>query len=368
MKRLFFLFSFILLLTACGQAPQQANVPLNVAPEQGQSMVTQPALPEPEPIIPYDYTLRFAGDVSLADGAVPTKAYINRGLEGCFSEEILTQMREADLMCLNSEFAFTDRGTAVEKNYNFRADPSRVSVLQDMGVDLAVLANNHVFDYGEVGLADTLKTFRDAGVPYVGAGENIAEASATYYADLGECTVAYIAGSRVEWTMQTRGATETQSGVFRTAEGNDLICQRITEAKEVADFVVVYIHWGMEGDTWLEPYQLASGKQFIDAGADVVVGDHPHVLQGIEFYNGKPIFYSMGNYWFSSAARYTMLLNVNLTRDDTGATGVSYSLTPAWTEGGKVSTVSDERAFYDYMESISEGITIDDNGFVTEAQ
>lgn len=366
MKRLVLLLSLILLLSGCTAPAQPGNVNMNLAPTAASPLI-KPERPEgPPPIVPYDYTLTFAGDVSLADGAVPTRAWQNRGVEGCFSQELLDIMRGADLFTLNSEFSFTDRGTRIEKNYNFRADPSRISVYDELGVDLAVLANNHVFDYGEVGLADTLTTFRDAGIPYVGAGENLDEASATYYADLGEITVAYIAGCRVEWTMQTRGATEELSGVFRTAEGNDLICRRIAEAKEKADFVVVYIHWGMEGDTWLEPYQLASGKQFIDAGADVVVGDHPHCLQAIEYYNGKPIFYSLGNFWFSSAAKYTTLLNIELTRDDTGTTAVTYSLTPAWTEGGRVTTVSNERAFYNYMESLSDGVTIDDNGIISE--
>lgn len=167
--------------------------------------------------------------------------------------------------------------------------------------------------------------------------------------------------------MQTRGATETKSGVFRTAESNALMCQRIAEAKEKADYVVVYIHWGMENGTWLEPYQLTSGKEFIDAGADVVVGDHPHVVQGIEYYKGKPIFYSLGNYWFSSYGRYTMLLNLHLERDDRGNESISCTITPGWTQGGRVTCVDDEREFYDYMESISVGdVSIADDGTVSE--
>ena len=325
--------------------------------------------PEPEPVAPYDVTLCFAGDVSLADGSVPAQALASRGLEGCFDQTLLDAMAQADLMCLNSEFSFTTRGEQQDKNYTFRADPALVSVYQELGVDLAVLANNHVYDYGEVGLQDTLDTFRAAGLPYVGAGETIDEASAIFYAELEGCTVAYIAGCRVEWAQETRGATETLSGVFRTAESNELICQRIAEAREKADFVVVYEHWGMEGDTVLEEYQTASGKEFIDAGADVVVGDHPHVVQGIEWYNGKPIFYSMGNYWFSSMARYTMLLQIELGRDDTGETSTGFRLVPAWTQGGTVAALTDpadQREFYDYLESISTNAAIADDGLVTQ--
>lgn len=366
-------FALLLPLSGCagagGEAGGAVAVPAAALPD-GAALDKADWTPPPPPVEPYDYTLAFAGDVSLADGSVPAKALDRWGLEGCFDEILLDAMAGADVMCLNSEFSFTTRGERQEKNYTFRADPSRISVYQELGVDLAVLANNHVFDFGEVGLQDTLDTFRAAGIPYVGAGEDIDEASAVWYAQLGECTVAYVAGCRVEWAAQTRGATEDRSGVFRTAESNDLICQRIAEARQNADFVVVYEHWGMEGDTWLEEYQTVSGREFIDAGADVVVGDHPHVLQGIEWYNGKPIFYSMGNFWFSSAGRYTMLLQVELTRDEAGETSTAFRLLPAWTEDGRVSAITDEagqRAFYDYMESISINAAIGDDGVVSQA-
>lgn len=386
---LFLTLALALMLAGCGAAPASSQAHHSGAAPQssasGAVSAPDPAPepepepqpepqpepePEPEPVDPYEVTLCFAGDVSLADGSVPAQALSNRGLEGCFDDTLREAMASADLMCLNSEFSFTTRGEQQDKNYTFRADPALVSVYQDMGVDLAVLANNHVFDYGEVGLQDTLDTFRAAGLPYVGAGENIDEASAIFYAELEGCTVAYIAGCRVEWAAETRGATESQSGVFRTAESNALICQRIAEAREKADFVVVYEHWGMEGDTVLEEYQTESGKEFIDAGADVVVGDHPHVVQGIEWYNGKPIFYSMGNYWFSSMARYTMLLQVELSRDQAGNTTTGFRLVPAWTEGGKVSALTDgdsQREFYDYLESISINAAVSDEGLVTEA-
>lgn len=336
----------------------------------GREQVEQVRLTPPKVTgAPYDLTLCFAGDVSLADGSVPLQAYQSNGID-CIGESLLERMQGADVFCLNSEFAFTTGGTRIEKNYNFRGDPARISVYDKLGVDLAVLANNHVFDYGEEGLTDTLNTFRDHGLPFVGAGEDLEEASAIYYAELENCTVAYVAGNRVEWEEQTRGATEDRSGVFRTAESNELICRRIAEARENADYVVVYIHWGIENVEWLEDYQLASGKEFIDAGADVVVGDHPHVVQGIEWYEGKPIFYSLGNFWFSSYERYTMLLEVGLERDDAGDTRVEFRLVPGWTGGGRTSEITDEEKrehFFDYMESISVNAVLDSDGVVTEA-
>ena len=132
------------------------------------------------------------------------------------------------------------------------------------------------------------------------------------------CTVAYIAGCRVEWAAETRGGhRKPVRGIpHRREQRPHLPAHRRGQRK--ADFVVVYEHWGMEGDTVLEGYQTDSGREFIDAGADVVVGDHPMWSRASRWYNGKPIFYSMGNYWFSSMARYTMLLQIELGRDEAG--------------------------------------------------
>ena len=204
------LLSLLLLLSGC--AGDAAGSPARITlPGQRQAAApltpgTKPSWPPPDPIVPYDYTLCFAGDVSLAGGSAPASALAARGLEGCFSPELLEAMAGADVMCLNSEFAFTDRGEPLAgKTYTFRADPALVSTYQEMGVDLAVLANNHVFDFGEAGLQDTLDTFRAAGLPYVGAGENLDEASAVWYAELEGCTVAYVAGSRMHHHYRGRG-------------------------------------------------------------------------------------------------------------------------------------------------------------------
>lgn len=357
--------------SASSLSPEEGSASSVLPPEEASSAVSpevEDPEPDPEPVTPYHYTLCFAGDVSLDNNAKTVSALNSYGLSGCFSDSLLEAMAGADIMCLNSEFAFTEGGSPLSgKTYTFRAPPSRISVLEELGVDVAVLANNHVFDYGEVGLLDTLNTFRASPIAYVGAGEDLEEASAICYVQLEDCTVAYIAGSRVEWSQQTRGATESRSGVFRTAESNELICQRIAEAKENADFVVVYEHWGTENVTWLEDYQTTSGKKFIDAGADLVVGDHPHILQGIEWYQDKPIFYSMGNYWFSGAERYTMLLEVTLDRTEDGETTSTCRLIPAWTAGGKVTALtsdSEQAEFYRYMESISVNASIDEDGVV----
>lgn len=323
--------------------------------------------PEQEVFTPFHYTLCFAGDVSLANGGSTVLALEENGLEWCFGKKLLKEMQNADLLCLNAEFAFTNYDTPLnDKTYTFRSKPERISVLQELGVDVAVLANNHVFDFCEQGLLDTLDTYQNAGIPYIGAGRNLEEASGIYYAQLEGCTVAYIAGSRVEWSMLTRGAKEDLAGVFRTADSNELMVQRIKEAREHADLVVVYQHWGQEGTTELEDYQTKSGREFIDAGADMVIGDHPHVVQGVEWYNGKPIIYSMGNYWFTSRQeRYTMLLEAEVNGDESGVITTSYHVIPAWTSSSKVRYLSDEgdrKEFYRYLTDISVNGSVDNSG------
>lgn len=344
-------------------------------PEEAESSGLESPEPEPaeEPEVDtsYQYTLCFAGDVNLADGQYTTAALDASGLEGCVSETLRNYMTGADVMCLNNEFTYTDRGSPLEgKQYTYRAAPSRVSVLEQLGVDMAVLANNHVYDYGEEGLLDTLDTLDGAGIPRIGAGRNLEEASAIHYVELENCTVAYIAASRVEWSAQTRPATSDGMGVFYTAYDTDLLYQRVKEAKEAADFVVVYMHWGIEGTADLEEYQVDVGEGLVEAGADLVVGDHPHELQGVRYQDGVPIFYSMGNYWFSRREEYTMLLNVTISGDKNGVSQVEYQIVPACQRDARVTWLEDpasQRAMYDYLAGLPySNIAVDDNGIMTE--
>lgn len=322
---------------------------------------------------PFDYTLCFAGDISVSDEARTTAYWIsqNRDITQCIHSELINHMQAADICFVNNEFQYSKRGTALIKNYTFRGDPANVQVMQDLGVDIVSLANNHVYDFGEEALLDTMSTLTDAGIPYVGAGKNLEEASATYYYDLDNFRVAFISGTRVEWEEQTKGATETEPGVFRTVDPS-LLYQRVKEASCAADYVVVYMHWGQEAVTWQEEYQLEVGHGLIAAGADAVIGDHPHRVQGIEYYNGKPILYSLGNFWFNGMSMDTMLaeLHISGTADDYS---VSLQLIPGRQENCQVryyDTPEEQNAFYRNMESLSAayGITIDEDGFVSPLQ
>ncbi|MCD7843748.1 MAG: CapA family protein, partial [Clostridiales bacterium] len=159
--------------SAAGDSSAQPVEEISTEPE--------PESLEPDPDTAYEYTLCFAGDVNLAEGQYTTAALDSYGLSGCVSETLRGYMTGADIMCLNNEFTYSSRGTPLEgKTYTYRASPSRVSVLEELGVDVAVLANNHIYDYGEEALLDTLDTLDSAGIARIGAGKNLADASAIY--------------------------------------------------------------------------------------------------------------------------------------------------------------------------------------------
>ena len=318
----------------------------------------------------YDFTLCFAGDISLADDAVTTaKLEENNGdLSKCISPELLDIMKAADVMCVNSEFTFTTRGETIPgKLYSFRSNPERVSVYKEMGVDLALLANNHAYDYGEISLLDTIDTFNNAGIKYFGAGKNLDEAMSPVYFEIDGKTVAFVSASRAEKNKKTPQATEDSAGILRCYDPT-LFIEVIKEADANADFVIACVHWGTEYSTVLEDVQLETGKQYLDAGADVIVGSHSHCLQGMEYYNGKPIIYSLGNYWFNNKTLDSMLLQLHFS-GDSNSQSLEVSMVPAIQSGSTVSIVKDEaeqERIFKHVEKISINVDIDKNGVVTE--
>ncbi len=317
--------------------------------------------------------IRFAGDFCLAEDMAITYALDARGdIRECFSEDLLELMQDADLFMLNNEFTYSNRGTPVEgKDWTFRANPERVSVLNTLGVDVAGLANNHAFDWGEDALMDTLDTLQGAGIATVGAGANLEEASEPFYFTQDGCTIAIVAATAVEKVGDreygmTRAATEDAAGVFSTIDPAACL-EAIEEAEANSDFVFVYVHWGTEMTTEIDPEQRELAQAYIDAGADAVVGNHPHVLQGFEYYNGKPILYSLGNFWFNSKERETCVLEFTI---DPETTEADMRFLPCLQEDcfTQLITEPEERKEMNgYMESISfGGVEIAEDGLVTE--
>ena len=317
---------------------------------------TSAGWPEPEEAV----TLLFAGDVLLSDHVL--NAYQSGGgITGVVDQNLLEEIQKADLFMVNEEFPFSTRGEAApDKQYTFRLPPERVSIFQEMGIDLVTLANNHALDFGTDALVDTLDTLDGAGISHVGAGRNLEEAKKPVIVELQGKTIGFLGASRVipetSWN-----ASSSKPGMLVTYDPSMTI-QEIEKLDQNCDYVVVYVHWGIERAEHPEEDQRAMGKQYIDAGADLVVGSHPHVLQGIEYYKGKPIIYSLGNFVFGSSIPRTALLKAELGSGQEkltlipGTSGAGY--TRALTEDGE------KEEFYSYITGISYGVTIDEQGEV----
>ena len=270
----------------------------------------------------YDFTFSFMGDLNLADDWSPMQHLKARenGIEDCIGPELLQLMRDADLFCVNNEFAFTTRGQALAgKRWTIHGDPANVSILEEMGVDLVTLANNHIYDMGPDGLTDTLTTLDGAGILRVGAGENIEDASAPVYVERQGVTVGFVDACNAEHTRYTPEATEDSSGVLLCYE-YDKFLSSVREAKENADFVIAMVHWGTDYVYETSDGQRDLGHQLIDAGADVVIVAHSHCIQGIEYYNNCPIFYGLGTCWFNNKTLATYMLQLHFQGDMNGGT------------------------------------------------
>lgn len=249
-------------------------------------------------------TLLFTGDVALDDNWSNMTALRSRanGIYDTLSPELMETLNRADICMINNEFPYSDRGTPTPgKKFTFRADPSRVEILKQMGVDIVSLANNHAYDFGPDALLDTFDTLESADIPYVGAGRRLSEAMQPVYFIAGGQKIAYVSATQIERydPADTKEATEDSPGVLRTLNPGKFLTV-IENASQNSDFVVVYVHWGSENTYEVEAAQRELASAYVEAGADLIIGDHSHCLQGFEYVDGIPVIYSLGNFWFNS--------------------------------------------------------------------
>lgn len=286
-------------------------------------------------------TLAFTGDINFAEGYVTTKhmdSCVN-GIYDCFSEDLLELMNGMDVMMINNEFAYSERGTALKgKAFTFRANPSRVKLLKAFGTDIVNLANNHVYDYGPDALLDTVAALDGEGIPHVGAGANLKEAGKPYYFICNGRKIAIVAATQIERSLNyTKEATEDSPGVLKTLKADKFI-KVIKQAKKNSDCVIAVVHWGTEGDSNYGRDQSSLAKEFVAAGADAIIGGHTHCLQGFEMMDGVPIIYSLGNFWFSGSEQDTGLAQVTI--DEKGE--LSLSFIPCIQKNIRTELVTDE--------------------------
>ncbi len=310
-------------------------------------------------------TIRIVGDVSFADNWHIAPKIGENGVLDVMSEETLDLLKSADIFLANNEFTYSTRGKPLNKAYTFRAHPDNVQYMLDIGADIVSLANNHAYDYGADAFADTMETLTNAGLPYIGGGKNIDEAAKPHYFIVNGRKYAFSAATRAEKTIRTPEAGETTSGVMRTYDPEKYL-ETIRAAEAECDYNVVYVHWGAEGSHDIEKGLYEMACQYIDAGADIVVGAHAHVLQGVQYYNGVPIIYNLGNFLFNAYNIDTGVLEIVIADDGTP----TYRFVPAKQRYSSVWLVdgSEKQRILDFMNELSIGVTFDENGYFRETQ
>lgn len=307
-----------------------------------------------------DTTLIFAGDIYLSDYVLAN--YNQSGIQGVLAESMLAELTQADITMVNNEFPYSTRGTqAPDKQFTFRIDPSYVSLLQEAGVDIVTLANNHVLDYGADALTDTFQTLDRAGIAYAGAGDSLERACRLVTKTANGRTFGFLAASRV-FPVVSWNVENAQPGVFSAYDPAKLV-EAVKAAQTRCDFLCVYVHWGIERSETPEDYQISMAHALIDAGADAVIGAHPHVLQGVEYYKEKPVFYSLGNFIFYQSIEKTAAAKLTLAADGTA----SWQLLMAKASDACTSLVADDAArrnFYEYMAALSTNVVFSEDGVI----
>ncbi|HBE07339.1 MAG TPA: capsular biosynthesis protein [Firmicutes bacterium] len=203
----------------------------------------------------------------------------------------------ADVLTGNLESPLSTKGAIyVPKEYTLRANPRMAAELVAAGYDYVSLANNHMMDFGPLALQETLQVLKDQGIAHSGAGMNLADARRCTYLTVKDVRFAFLSFSNTYPTEFYAGTTRPG-----TAPGYpNYIKADVAAAAKQADIVVVSFHWS--GELYNDPkqYQIDYAKMAVDNGADIVIGHHPHVLQGIQVYKGKYIAYSLGNFLFGT--------------------------------------------------------------------
>jgi poly-gamma-glutamate synthesis protein (capsule biosynthesis protein) len=250
---------------------------------------------ETSPSTPATITIAAVGDLLFDLG--PRRLIDAQGGAAPLAK-VASKLRSADLTIANLETTLSNRGVAVHgkpAHLIFNGHPKGILSLTSAGVDLVSLANNHAMDHGRIALADTIAALDKAKIGHAGAGMTKTKAWAPAYVTVKGRRVAYVTATQVVPSYFLPSATS--AGV---ANGHDLkrLLAYVRAAHKNADIVIVSVHWGVEQSFTANGSQKHDARALIDAGADVVLSHHPHVMQGIDTYKGKLIAYSLGNFLF----------------------------------------------------------------------
>lgn len=307
--------------------------------------------------------LTFVGDVLMASKVEDILKQKGYDYPYTNVKDFLTK---ADFTIANLETPITTRGSVQSKEYVYRSSPEALPPLKQAGVDIVNLANNHVMDYGTEGLLDTMQALDQEGIKRVGAGKDSSEAYQPVMVEKDGVKIAVFGFSRVVPEAAWK-AGPGHPGVAETYNYKPPV-EAIEKAKASADLVVVVTHWGVERDDNPDKYQKELAHRYIDAGADLVIGGHPHVLQGFEQYKGKWIAYSLGNFIFTTndtpKTWETVILEAACTKDKS----CNIHLVPILTKSAFPTPMNTEDGakLFQRLSQISIGAVVDAQGNVNK--
>lgn len=276
-------------------------------------------------------TISLAGDVLL--GSWIGKHMDTHGVDYPW-ENVKAVFLSSDLSLINLECSVGTAGEAQDKEFTFRAKPETLKGLVNAGIKGVNLGNNHTLDFGRECFRQTLNNLEEHGLKYTGGGRDIESAYEPAVWEINDIKIGFIGFSRVtphvDWY-----AAENRAGIVNGYDSNSPnMVKAVQQAKEKVDFLIVSLHWGVQLADYPSENDAAIAKELIDNGADCIMGHHPHVLQGIEFYKDRPIVYSLGNFIFgtkSERTAQTMIFNMEINKDGI----MNTSITPGTIKVGK---------------------------------
>ncbi len=276
----------------------------------------QPKKDAPKVEVRKDLRVLFAGDVMLDWGI--SDVIEKNGYKYPF-EDIKEFLKQFDYRFCNLECPVSEEGEPhPDKKYIFLGKPEYIETLKYGDINGVSLANNHSNDFGKTALLNTLTNLYTNGISFTGAGMNIGSAHLPISIDIKNVRLAVFAYSVI--ANDDSFATDSTPGI--AGFSLDLIKEDIEQFRRLHDFIIISIHWGNEYSRYPTEKQIEMAHAIIDAGADVIIGHHPHIFQGIEIYKKKPIFYSLGNFIFGSInedIRDNVLLEVSFLKE-----GIAY--------------------------------------------
>ncbi|MBW3640729.1 MAG: CapA family protein [Actinobacteria bacterium] len=264
-------------------------------------------------------TIAFAGDVHAEGGAGQA---LRAGLPS-----IREALARPDLTVVNVEMAITEGGSPASKQYAFRAPATALRALRDAGVDVVTMANNHGLDYGVAGLRDSLAAAESTGLLVVGIGVDEDQAYAPALVTVRGQRIAVLGATQVlDGNLDDAWTAGAGKPGLASAKREARLLREVTRARDMADTVVVYLHWGAELEPCPLPRQQQLARALVAAGADIIVGAHAHVPLGGGYLDGAYVDYGLGNFVFNTKGGEGALTGVlTLTVQGRAVTGARYA-------------------------------------------